>query len=279
MGHQHSLTSQIGNVFGLLKEGDPFNNAHSSHFDIDEQNPDPDNLAYQFNLAERSAPLNCCPGPILFVVDFITMRYTYLSPDASKAITGYSPGQIPGPEVLLEKFPSAAGRVFTNNIFTTELNMLLQTPLQQRSALIFTNSYVMHCKSGQLGGILQKYSFLCSPAGIPIGAYGYAENITGVADLRKMTQKIELNGVPSHEFGKKVLFQRDYFLYEEDTVLSRRELEILRYISYGLTSKAIADKLYLSEHTILNHRKNMLRKTCTKSSSELINYAMKLGLL
>jgi DNA-binding CsgD family transcriptional regulator len=284
MKHQLSLSSQIENVFGLSQKRSSFNSSinldssPSSHFYIDEQDPDPDNLAYKFNLAERNAPLNY-HTPILFVADLITMRYTYLSRDATKAITGYSSSQIPGPEVLLEKFPLPAQRIFADNIFNTELNILLQTPGRQRSDLVFTNSYVMQHKDGNLGGILQKYSFLCSPAGIPIGAYGYAENITAIADLRKMTQKIELNNIANHELVRDVLFQQEYFLYEEDTVLSKRELEILRYISDGLTSKEIAGKLSISEYTVVNHRKNMLRKTSVKSSSELINHAIKLGLL
>jgi DNA-binding CsgD family transcriptional regulator len=53
-------------------------------------------------------------------------------------------------------------------------------------------------------------------------------------------------------------------------VLTRREKEILNYIAQGLCSKQIADRLTLSVNTVANHRKNMLYKTQTKSSAELI---------
>jgi len=57
---------------------------------------------------------------------------------------------------------------------------------------------------------------------------------------------------------------------------SDREIEILTLLSTGLNSKAIANSLYLSEHTIKTHRKNLMRKYNMKSSSELIALASKL---
>lgn len=42
--------------------------------------------------------------------------------------------------------------------------------------------------------------------------------------------------------------------------MSRRELEVLKYMTDGVSGKQIADKLVLSIYTIYNHRKNMLEK-------------------
>lgn len=61
--------------------------------------------------------------------------------------------------------------------------------------------------------------------------------------------------------------------------LTRREIEILRYLSMGYSSKQIATTLKLSIKTIDNHRQNMLHKTNTKSSAELVNYCVHLGYL
>ncbi len=52
--------------------------------------------------------------------------------------------------------------------------------------------------------------------------------------------------------------------------LTRREKEILCCIAEGLSSKQIASKLFISENTVANHRKNMLRKKGAKSSAQLI---------
>jgi DNA-binding NarL/FixJ family response regulator len=58
------------------------------------------------------------------------------------------------------------------------------------------------------------------------------------------------------------------------TDLSPRETTILRLISLGLTNKQIADKLFLSAHTVMTHRKNISSKLGIKSVSGLTVYAI-----
>jgi DNA-binding NarL/FixJ family response regulator len=61
--------------------------------------------------------------------------------------------------------------------------------------------------------------------------------------------------------------------------LTTSEIEIVRLISQGLTNKEIAVKKILSIHTIMTHRKNILRKVGVSNASELIMYAIKSGLI
>ncbi len=56
--------------------------------------------------------------------------------------------------------------------------------------------------------------------------------------------------------------------------LSDREIEIIRLIVAGQTSTQIADKLFLSEHTVKTHRKNIFRKTGINSISLLTSFAI-----
>ncbi|MCZ8156865.1 MAG: LuxR C-terminal-related transcriptional regulator [Leptospira sp.] len=60
----------------------------------------------------------------------------------------------------------------------------------------------------------------------------------------------------------------------ESITPSMAEKKVLIHLSEGLSSKQIADKLFLSEHTIKNHRKNMLKKYNCSSSSALIRKAL-----
>ncbi len=52
--------------------------------------------------------------------------------------------------------------------------------------------------------------------------------------------------------------------------LTTREREILSLVARGFSSKQIADQLHISGNTVANHRKNMLAKTGTSSSAQLI---------
>lgn len=65
----------------------------------------------------------------------------------------------------------------------------------------------------------------------------------------------------------------------DSTKLTNREIEILKLTAEGFSNKEIADKLFLSLHTIYTHRKNIMKKLNIKSNSEFIKYAYDSGLV
>ena len=56
--------------------------------------------------------------------------------------------------------------------------------------------------------------------------------------------------------------------------LTPKELLIVRDVSLGLSNKEIADKHFISTHTVITHRKNITRKLGIKSASGLTVYAI-----
>lgn len=56
---------------------------------------------------------------------------------------------------------------------------------------------------------------------------------------------------------------------------TQRELEIIQLVAEGLSSRKIADKLFISEHTVSTHRKNILRRYHMDSTGELVAFAIK----
>ena len=65
----------------------------------------------------------------------------------------------------------------------------------------------------------------------------------------------------------------------QPTPLSPREIEIVQLIARGLIAKEIASELNLSTHTIYTHRKNIMRKLGLSGASELVLYAVNMGLV
>jgi len=65
--------------------------------------------------------------------------------------------------------------------------------------------------------------------------------------------------------------------YYED--LSQRELEILLLICKGLSNNEIANKLYISKRTVDKHRANILSKTNSKNTANLVVYSIKNNLV
>jgi DNA-binding NarL/FixJ family response regulator len=61
--------------------------------------------------------------------------------------------------------------------------------------------------------------------------------------------------------------------FQNTIKLSTREIEVLRLIKKGLTTKAISESLNLSTHTVDTHRKNICRKLNLTNPNALIKFA------
>ncbi|MBU6341720.1 MAG: response regulator transcription factor [Bacteroidetes bacterium] len=61
--------------------------------------------------------------------------------------------------------------------------------------------------------------------------------------------------------------------------LTRREMEIMRYIGQALKNKDIAEKLYISDQTVSVHRKNIMRKLQVNNTASLIKIAFENNLV
>lgn len=61
--------------------------------------------------------------------------------------------------------------------------------------------------------------------------------------------------------------------------LTNRETIILKYLVDGFTINAVAEKLYISRHTVDTHTKNIYKKLQVHNRSSLASVAMKKGLI
>lgn len=80
---------------------------------------------------------------------------------------------------------------------------------------------------------------------------------------------ITISGIAGHQAS----YQIDLSNVSTNTALSKlskREIEVLAYLAQGLSSQQIAEKLYISPTTVRVHRKQLLRKTSTNNTSNLI---------
>jgi two-component system nitrate/nitrite response regulator NarL len=111
---------------------------------------------------------------------------------------------------------------------------------------------------------------------IQSGASGYLvksaskEEITEAilcADEGKLYLSLDINNVSLSQVASEI------------PVLSRREKEVLQLIADGLTNNQIAQKLFISLHTVDTHRKNLLAKFNVNNTAILIKTAVKYQLI
>lgn len=60
-------------------------------------------------------------------------------------------------------------------------------------------------------------------------------------------------------------------------VFTKREIEIIKLLADGYSTKTIAEKLFISQTTVETHRKNILRKSGCKNSVKLISKSLSEG--
>lgn len=65
----------------------------------------------------------------------------------------------------------------------------------------------------------------------------------------------------------------------EGSLLTQRELDIVRLIAEGHSNKLIADRLFLSPHTVNTHRKNIMAKLSVNNTAGLVMYAVRENIL
>jgi hypothetical protein len=76
-----------------------------------------------------------------------------------------------------------------------------------------------------------------------------------------------------------------YFKYPDEKLMNtgicftKRELEIIRLIEFGLRSEQIAEKLFLSKYTVNTHRRNVVKKSGKANMMELIFDLTEKGIL
>lgn len=110
------------------------------------------------------------------------------------------------------------------------------------------------------------------------GGYGKSLNIhTQIDHLTKFNtfkfSLIGLNGEPSY-----MNLNNETEFVKEDA-FSKREIEILKLISDGNSNIEIAESLFISQFTVKEHRKNILKKANCKNTNQLIKNSVLQGLI
>jgi DNA-binding CsgD family transcriptional regulator len=221
-------------------------------------------------------------APITFLLDYSNKKYIYVD-EACFDLLGYTANYFleTGLEGYIGKWHPADFEIINTKIFPDTMAFLKTLSAEHYNDYIFSYNYRMKNPRGQYVTVLQRFSYIPGfDSENPSGVIGVVFDITHFKNdisIINTIEKVEYDNGRVNE----LVFKKVHPIYEIERTqfLSKRELEILKFISKGLSSKQIADRMSLSINTVNNHRKNMLAKMRCKSSSELMNYAVKRGLL
>jgi DNA-binding CsgD family transcriptional regulator len=211
--------------------------------------------------------------PLFVVIDYTRMNYMSIT-ESTKTVLGYHPNGFleGGLNFMVSIMHSDFFKTFNQKLFPSNVQFLKTIPQSEHANYIFSFNYRIKNIVGDWVDLYQRSTFITSKeTGLPLYCLLVGFDITTFKKDSIMVRTIEK---VEQEKGNK-LIQTDFFYpYEEDTLLTKQEKNILKWMVDGLSSKMIADRLNISENTVSNHRQNMLRKTNTKNVAQLVAFAI-----
>ncbi|WP_459210641.1 response regulator transcription factor [Aquimarina rhabdastrellae] len=115
---------------------------------------------------------------------------------------------------------------------------------------------------------------------IDIGAAGYIVKNRGKEELETALERIAQGEKYFGPEAKDVIFNRyvQKKKNEQEVRLTRREIEVLKLIADGHSTRQISEKLFIAHATVETHRRNLIDKTGVSNGTKgLIKYAIKKG--
>lgn len=213
-----------------------------------------------------------------FVADMQTSKYMFIS-DVVDEVMGhryeavmeggmeYVDYHIQSPDHISRKAMQEQFTFFTEhkNTELSEIRLKFVIPWldQHKKQRYFFQQYNISHRSNQ---------------GFPLGFYGFCMDFTNIIKESQVRQHLEVFNKETNQWEDQSRLEF-YLQIDDNKLLSKREIEILKWVAEGLSSKEIAEKLFISTHTVNTHRKNMLARTNSKNSADLILYGVQNKLL
>ncbi len=157
---------------------------------------------------------------------------------------------------------------------TKYFKYLYDQPAEKRPYIKVNRTLEMKCKDGRILFVLaQSIPVLFNENMEPIYILNIYSDISDMQFNRQYAHYIIDNSDIDHPKKISLFDKKDY---TDCTVLtiSKGELRVLELIAEGMDSRLIADKLFISEHTVRTHRKNILKKLSCNNMNEVVKKAL-----
>ena len=141
------------------------------------------------------------------------------------------------------------------------------------SETFFHLCYRARKKNGEYLKVLRQSGiFETDDQGLMVSSFSILSDISYMDSSNRVDWVFKGPEIDVQEFKKFIYASyKDYF--------SNREQEILGLLKDGFSSKQISELLFISKNTVDTHRRNMLHKSGSQNTLELVNFALKNGII
>lgn len=213
-------------------------------------------------------------GPFYFyIVDFYDMSLSHVSP-AIQDIHGLDPETVVFDDVLERIHPDDVDFVAKTE---AALANFFYENMGRKKMLSYKMNYCFRSrmKDGSYALINHQALMITLDAK---GGYGKSLNIhTRIDHLSTQnTYKFSLIGLNDEPSYMNLSPDR---YSKQNSMFSKREIDVVKHIAEGLSNNEIADALFISPLTVKKHRNNILNKCESKNTAQLIKTCVLQGLI
>lgn len=213
-------------------------------------------------------------GPFYFyIIDFFDMSLSHISPEIAE-IHGFDPETVTFNDILKAIHPDDIDFVTKAEAIAIDF-FYKKVGYEKILNCKMSYNFRFRLKNGEYALFNHQALVLTLDED---GGLGKSLNIhTRIDHLSNMnTHKVSvigLNGEPSFMNLNTDAENPDL------TAFSKREIDIIKLISNGLNNAEIAEKLFISELTVKKHRNNILSKSDSKNTAQLIKNCILQGII
>ena len=213
-----------------------------------------------------------------YVVEAPSLKYHFMGRQ-QVSVSGYSNEEFleKGVALFIQCLHQDDIDIVLNQIFKDGLSVIMGVDAADRKNILTQYNYRFKRKDGRFVNLLEQlYVLEMDEAGRGILFLGNVVVLDNdeILPIRLSSKLYKENQVIETIFSKT--YNRVGSSFPDVT---NREMDILRNLATGKSSKEIGKKLFISPHTVDTHRRNLLKKLQCNSVVELARLAFKNGLL
>lgn len=201
-------------------------------------------------------------------------RFAYVA-DKSK-LTGYDTGLFTAENGVAFSFSKIHPQYLHASYLMNEMsvNYIIAKKITPADGMIVAVNYLYKRIDGTYIHLIQRITLLEADASGRIFSLAFISEISHI----KKPGTCNLTFFVSGEI-EMYRYNFDSKCMDEVKPFSDQEVKVLQLLGQGLTTKDIADKLYISRHTVDTHRRNLIKKTDCIDTTAVVTYARMVGLL
>ena len=217
-----------------------------------------------------------------FIFDYIKSEMLYCSPSITRLL-GFNQQDFTGKTgmgKLIDLINPNDFKVYDEQIFPKDMEYLNSLPYAETEGITFSNNFRIQYSTGLYKTILMKKCFITHPETRQLlYEIGVLIDISSIKKELSITHNIEriYKNADIQSFIKVIT--EDYFPEMHASILSAREKEILTHLAKGTKRKEVGVKLFISDNTVANHIKTILRKTHSQNIREAIDICKMNGII